>query len=65
MKNVKCRKCGNEFDLYKFGAPLVERDICWGCKPPTYAPARKMYSTCYSWAELDALEDRCLREEDD
>ncbi len=56
-----CVKCGKEFDLFKFGAPGdPTRDICWSCEPPVYAPATKRMS--FSWDELDALEDRCVRD---
>lgn len=64
MKTKKCRKCGNEFNLYRFGAPGdPTRDICWNCKPPYYAPATKRSTT--GWDELDALEDRCVRDLED
>ena len=62
MKNVKFRKCGTYFDLYKFGAPGdPTRNICWSCYPPTYAPATKR-NLSGSWSELDALEDRCVND---
>lgn len=55
-----CPKCGKEFDLLQFGYPgNPHRQICWSCEPPIYAKPRPMEPS-YSWAELDALEDRCL-----
>lgn len=58
----KCRKCGKDFDLYKFGAPGdPTRDICWSCYPPTYAPATKR-NLSSSWDELDAMEYRCIKD---
>lgn len=56
-----CSKCGREFDLMKYGYPgNPYRKICWECEPPTYAKAtgRKVIS----YDELDAMEDRCLRD---
>lgn len=65
MQKVTCVKCSTEFDLYKFGAPGdPTRDICWACKPPVYARSARKLAICSSWAELDALEDRCIREID-
>lgn len=57
----KCIKCGKEFDLMKYGYPgNPYRRVCWECEPPTYAKStgRKVIS----YDELDAMEDRCLRD---
>lgn len=60
----KCARCGNEFDLLKYGFPGNPfRKVCWTCEYPVYAIAReKGYKI--SDEELDYLESRCLREEE-
>lgn len=56
-----CSKCGKEFDLMKYGYPgNPYRKVCWECEPPTYAKSTRR--EIVSWDELDAMEDRCLRE---
>lgn len=60
----ECEKCGKEFDLYKFGAPgNPHRSWCWECEPPYYAKSTKRNLVSYD--ELNALEDRCVRDWED
>lgn len=57
-----CPKCGKEFDLLQYGYPgNPYRTICWSCEPIYYGSPSKAVVQC-SWDELDAMEDRCLRD---
>lgn len=60
-----CSKCEKEFDLMKYGYPgNPYRRVCWECEPPTYAKATGRYAKVISEDELDAMENRCLRDEE-
>ena len=58
----RCIKCGSEIINGINGCEILnERFACHGGYPK-YAPTSKRET--YSWDELDALEDRCINDED-
>lgn len=58
----KCIKCGSEITNGINGCAALNE--CFACHGgyPKYAPASKRET--YSWDELDALEDRCINDEE-
>ena len=61
----RCVKCGAEIVNGENGCMLI--DECFTCHGgyPKYAPATGRNWNYGSWNDLDALEDRCVRDYDD
>ena len=58
-KETRCKVCGRPIVYGINGAMMY--DTCFDCRPISHciAPSRKRNT---DWDELDAMEDRCLKE---